>query len=197
MDSNKWVRDSVGSPLTRAIVQVSGYGEGYWGLPKIPALRHLFVHYGGLRCVALDCRDDPSFKKVCVNILHETSLQEWKKQSQNILEIVLSNFVVPSLKPDPDSKQDEEEYLRKSIEVFGKIYAIPQVREESFDQWAKQTEKEDFSAFCRFISSRSKSLLKKEKLRTLSDQETGERLAKSWSTSNGNISLKEKERSKR
>jgi len=183
MGSNKWVRDSVGSPLSMAIVIVSGYGGGLWGLPKMPALRHLFVHYGGLRCVALDCKDDVAFQPYCVEILNETSLLEWKKQSQNILEIVLSNFVVPSLKHQKKGIEDafNSDVERKAIRIFGRIYSIPQVRDESFEQWSKHTDKEDFSNFCRFILTRSKQLLKNEQLYiNLSDQEKGEQLAQMY-----------------
>jgi len=184
MGSNKWVRESVGSPLTMAIVIVSGYGGGLWGLPKMPALRHLFVHYGGLRCVALDCKDDVAFQPYCVEILHETSLSEWKKQSQNILEIVLSNFVVPSLKCQSKVVQDpghKSEIELKAVQIFGRIYSISQVQDESFDQWSKHADKEDFSNFCRFILSKSK-IFNKEQLFSLSEQEKGEKLAWMWHT---------------
>jgi len=177
LDSNKMVRDSVGSPLTLATLQVSGHGHSGWGLPSMPALRHLFIHYGGLRCVALDSKDDTVFRHICADILHEVTIVEWKKQSINILEIVLANFVLPSL------DGEEKDIQNKSIDVFARIYSVPDIRDTSFEEWAKHPEKEEFANFCHVITQKNKMLLKREKSRktgALTDLERGEKLARLW-----------------
>jgi len=177
LDSNKMVRDSVGSPLTLATLQVSGHGG--WGLPSMPALRHLFVHYGGLRCVAFDSKDDAVFRVMCAEILHQVTTSEWKKQSTNILEIVLANFVLPSL------DGNEKDIQSKAIDVFARIYSLPDVRDTSFEEWAKHPEKEEFAIFCHVITQKNKLLLKREKSRkngamVLGEIERGEKLARLW-----------------
>eukprot|EP01125_Pyxidicula_operculata_P021323 TRINITY_DN8154_c0_g1_i1.p1 TRINITY_DN8154_c0_g1~~TRINITY_DN8154_c0_g1_i1.p1 ORF type:complete len:398 (+),score=94.86 TRINITY_DN8154_c0_g1_i1:70-1194(+) len=201
LDSNKSVRDSVGSPLTQAVLQVSGYGG--WGLPKTMSLRHLFIHYGGLRCVALDSNDDPYFRPICVDILHETTVAEWKRQSVNIIEIVLLYFVLPTLgntTTTTGSSSIEKESQNKAVDVFARIYSIPEIRTNSFVEWANNTEKEEFSNFCRLALNKTKQLAKKEKsiisnnnnstpkITTLSEIERGVKIAKLW------ISLPAKER---
>uniref|UniRef100_A0A6B2L400 Uncharacterized protein n=1 Tax=Arcella intermedia TaxID=1963864 RepID=A0A6B2L400_9EUKA len=175
LDSNKLVRDSVGGPLTLATLQASGHGG--WGLPRMPGLRQLFIQYGGLRCVALDSKEDITFQSICSKILAEVTIAEWEKQSVSLLEVILSHFILPSL-------DSTVKLIRNSaVGVFSRIYAIPEIRDLSFEEWAKNTEKAELADFCMIVTSRHKILTKREQTKNkgiVSDTERGEKIARFW-----------------
>jgi hypothetical protein len=139
LDSDKHVRDSVGSPLTQGTLQVSGAGG--WGLPKMPSLRQLFIQCGGLKCIALDSNEDIVFKPSCVNFLASVELHEWKQRPLSEIEVVIENFIIPSLEGDDKNIQ------QKAVATFGLISCLPFVREKFHQMIEKFTENNAFMKY--------------------------------------------------
>lgn len=146
LDSDKAVRDSVGSPLTQSTLQVSGVGG--WGLPRMPSLRQLFIQCGGLKCIALDSNDDIVFKTSCVEFIMSLDLNEWKQRTLIDVESVFEHFVVPSL------ESDDKELQSKAVTVFGMLCCVNIFRENLESFGAKF---EESSAFVKFVSEEFKS----------------------------------------
>lgn len=101
LDCDYRVRDSMGSSLTTCITMASGVAD--FGYARDAELRELFVLEGGLRCVAIELRDDTCMRDFCVDFLLDTPLATWREQPSRVLEAVLEFAVAPCM-------QDELEY---------------------------------------------------------------------------------------
>ena len=91
LDCDYRVRDAMGSALTTCIATVAG--NAGFGHPFDHNVQTLFVRAGGLRCAALEARDDCCYRDFFVEVLSETPLAIWQQQSQPVLCAVLEYAV--------------------------------------------------------------------------------------------------------